>query len=504
MQNIGRAVLTTYEPEITYDNIIPILQKIMPLHEVDARQMQFLDNYEKGNQPLCRKKTYRPDIDIKEVDNVANEITDFKVSFQWGNPINIIQNGESSNPEIVEAISILNKCYDAEGIDDMTQDLARNVEITGRGYTYIDINTDENEVKDGGSYFKIRSIKPTNAFIVYSSYYFDKRPMLGVMYSEDDSGGKHISAFTKELRFELVDYEHDIRSGEKNPLGIIPIIEWKRSYDNMGCFERQIPAMDSLNLAWSDFMNDIDQNTQSIWHGNDIEFPKKTETDADGNEVETIEHPKSNDWVITQTLENGRAPFIKPLAVTYDYAGALNNIITKRALILQKCNVPQRNDNSGGSTGIAMDSATGWSAAETMANQQECIMRQSKMQEIKVALRAIKMCPYVPSDSPVLNLKFTDVKPNIKRSKTYELTVKTNAISALLGKGFSLQDTLEAIPVFEDNNQVIERSGAGVRKYQEANVFNGSAATQSDSRPFADYSDQEGNSPNIDGQQINN
>ena len=505
---IGRKILTTYEPVITYDNIIPILQKVLPQHQENANRITFLDNYEKGYQPIEREKTYRPDIDVRTNDNVANEVTNFKTSFHWGSPITFVQkeNGQDAEEDITKAIAILNSCYESENVRKKTQHLGRNVEIGCRGYTFIDVNTDKQDIEDGGSYFKFESLEPTNAFVVYSSNYFDKRPMIGVMYSQDDSGNKHITAFTKYYRFELLNFEHTERSGERNPLGMIPIIEWIRSYDNLGCFERQIPEMDALNLAICDLANDIDQNTQAIWHGNDIDFPKEIVTNEDGSQEEVEKHPKTNDWIITQTTPDGKTPFVKPLAVEYGYDGILNTIVTKRALILQKCNVPQRNDNSGGSTGIAMDSATGWSAAETEAQKQQNIMECCKMEEVKAVLRAIKICPYVPSDSPLLKLKPTDLQPSIKRSKTYELTVKTNAICALLAKGFDLQDAVSVAPMFEDNNQVIERSGEGVRKYQEANVFKNNTSNQQteEKRPFADYSDQEGNSPNIGSQQTNN
>ena len=66
---------------------------------------------------------------------------------------------------------------------------------------------------------------------------------------------------------------------------------------------------------------------------------------------------------------NPSIPFVKPLTIGYDYGGMLNNVISKRQLILQKCNVPQRNDNSGGSTGVAMSDATGWTQAEVEATK---------------------------------------------------------------------------------------------------------------------------------------
>jgi hypothetical protein len=119
------------------------------------------------------------------------------------------------------------------------------------------------------------------------------------------------------------------------------------------------------------------------------------------------------------------------------------------------------------------------------------------MNEVKAVLRAIKKCPYVPSDSPLLKLKAKDIQPNIKRSKTYELTVKTNALTTLLSHGFDLKDATQTVPLFEDNTQVIERSGLGVKKYQTAHVFGTEKQTE-EKRPFADTSDQIANSPNID------
>ena len=54
---------------------------------------------------------------------------------------------------------------------------------------------------------------------------------------------------------------------------MIPIIEWERADDRMGVFEREIPEINRLNLMLSDIGNDIDQETQMIWHTNDVEFP---------------------------------------------------------------------------------------------------------------------------------------------------------------------------------------------------------------------------------------
>lgn len=512
---LGRKEIYTDVEEVNSGNVISVLQSAMIDFMPNANDCDFLLKYEAGEQPLNRKKIYRSDIDCHCIDNIANEVTEFKLGFNWGNPITLVQRGEKENDslEIPKAISLLNECYESEQIKKKTQQLARFIEICGIGFTIIDINT---EYEDGDSYFKVDVLDPRSAFVVKSSRYLDHRPMMGVSFRKDENGNFHYTCFTRNERFEILNcckiingtprederiWKHDSRSGEDNPLHRIPITEWIRSHDRMGCFERQLSEMDNLNLLVSDFTNDIEQSTQAIWHANDVDFPKKRTENPDGSITEEDQHPKTNEWMLTRTTQDGKTPFVKPLEVDYDYNGMLNNIISRRALILQKCNVPQRNDNSGGSTGVAMSDATGWSAAESAACKEQNIIEGCKMEEVKSVLAAIKASTVISQSNPMLKLKYTDVQPNIKRQKTYELTVKVNAICSLLSHGFLLDDTITMIPLAEDPNQVIERSGAGVRKYQESNVFktDESKAESDEKRPFADYSDQEQNSPNIGG-----
>ena len=171
---------------------------------------------------------------------------------------------------------------------------------------------------------------------------------------------------------------------------------------------------------------------------------------------------------MTYTSPDGKQPFINPLAVTYDYSGMLNNIITRRQLILQKCNVPQRNDNSGGSTGIAMSDATGWTQAETSASKQQMITDSCKLEEVEVVLSAIATSPYVEQDNVLRKLHVSDVEPNIKRQKTYEMTTKANTIATLLSHGIRGDYVLNAVPFFDDPNEVWVGSRDLIEMYQNS------------------------------------
>lgn len=514
--SIGRIEIFTDEPEITSKNVIKVLQKAMPMHLINASRCDFLLRYEAGEQPLKRKKKYRSDIDINVSDNLANEITEFKIGFNHGNPITLVQRGERDrgSKKEEEAISLLNECFWSEKYEAKSQKRFRFMEITGLGFSYIDINT---EYQDGDSYFTYNTLDPRTTFIIKSRYYIDHRPMLAVSYREDEMGNRYYTCFSKLQRFEIsgelkitngkvekddkgnsiINWFEREKSGEKNPLEIIPIVEWPRSYDRMGCFERQIPEMDALNIAVSDFFNDVDQNCQAIFHANDIEFPK----DEQGDE----QHPKTNDWVVTNTTQDGKTPFINPIAIAYDYNGMLANISFRRGVILQKCNVPSRNDNSGGSTGIAMSDATGWTNAEVDAGKQDLIKDGCKMEEVKIALAAIKKSPYVPSDSPLLELRYSDTKANISRQKNYEMASKINTYATGVSHGISPKHMIPAINFFPDPQQVIADSEPFIERYLRSafNEQSNNSSSDLDKKPNADrlqqdYSDQIENSPMLD------
>jgi SPP1 family phage portal protein len=497
---IGRYEIFTDEREITSKNVIDVLQKSMAIHEKNRNNIQFLLEYEAGNQPILRRKTYRSDINCECVDNVANEVTEFNLGFKWAFPITLVQRGEPGNKS--KLISMVNDFYETQNIREKTQKLGRFVEICGIGYTYVD-----KAPKGYISPFKVEVLDPMFAFVVRSSYYIDRRIVLGVVYRQDSRGNKYFTCFTDKSRFEI-NSEYEVvngekttqatwkeakRSGEKNPLGVIPIIEWIRCHDRMGCFERQISEMNNLNLLISDFTNDVEQNTQAIWHTNDVDFPVEKVVDEEGKETERIKKPKSNDWMQTYTTQDGKTPFVKPLSIEYNYDGMLKNIITRRSLILQKCNVPQRNDNSGGSTGIAMSDATGWSSAESAASKQQNITECCKMEEVRVVLKAIGLSSEF---TELKELTEMDMQPSIKRQKNYELTTKVNFFATAVSHGINGLHALKAMNAFEDVNQVWEDSKELIEKYQSS-IFDKQETVKD--RLDGDYSDQTENSPMLKG-----
>jgi len=112
----GRVEIFTDEEIITRENIGDIVRKAMVEHEKNVAMMNFLLMYESGIQPIKRKKSYRPDIDCECIDNVANEISDFKLNFGWGNPMTfVMRENINTDNNIPRAVSDLNIFYEIQG-----------------------------------------------------------------------------------------------------------------------------------------------------------------------------------------------------------------------------------------------------------------------------------------------------------------------------------------------------------------------------------------------------
>lgn len=542
--SIGRAVIYTDEREITSENIIRVLQATFPIHLSNANRINELIEFEAGRQPQLRAKVTRTEIDSKCIDNVANEISEFKTSYVWGNPITLVQRGKKDSGKSKnenEGIARLNEAYSSEFLGKKQQELGYYVENTGVGYTFVDVNS---RWREGKSYFTYNVLDPRYTYIVRSSA-LGHKDMLDVSYSQDTQGHYHFTAFTDETRFEVnalhrdkpkddenlseyaknYDWSENNFSGQKNPLGIMPITEWTRSADRMGCFERQIPEMLELNQLWSDVSNQVGQTVNSVWWANNVEFPTETVTDTDGNETEVVSHPENGDWIETNTTRDGKDPKIAPLTIDFDYEGQLSNILAKRALILEKCQVPQRGDSSN-STGVATSAASGWDAAESSANKEQMFMESAKLHEVEVVLAALHASTDIESDNPMLELTYMDVEPSIKRQKNYELVSKANFFATMISHGVHPRALLKAMNAFADPEQVYidsekylemyinatfkkdENTGNGngyngYGFYQKGNANTGEGgsgeAAPNKDRMGQDESDQVKNSPNIKG-----
>lgn len=498
---LGRQKIFTDEKEITRDNIIPVLRKAYSKHQQNAREIQYLFNYERGKQPLKRQKVIRKEINCVVTDDIANYIKKFHIGYFWSSPIMLVQRGNKemhkTDSDIDSSgITALNEMLkNGENIGYKDQCMAEFVEIAGIGHRLIDIKTDFDDDdlfwNDAGEFVgslvNVYTLDSRYAFCVYNNGVGQKK-LMGVTFSKSD-GKIHFTCFTDKERFEISDW--DIDSVQRNPLKKVPIVEYERSFDRMGCFERSISEMDSLNIMVSDFTNDVAQHTQEIWWGNDLDFPE----DENGNP----KAPKSGQWVLTSSGAE-KNPKIQPLSSTADSQSTLSAIEKQRSWILQKCNVPIQYDSSGGgSTGVAMDISAGWSDTEVAAMQKQQMVDKGKREELNLILKAISLVPenIIPLDSPIRKVHSTDVDMKYNRKKNYDLATKANSFATLVSHGINGRHALKVVELFTDVEQVWVDSKDGIESYQKFAYEN--SANQADERNSSDLSDQVVNSPILAG-----
>lgn len=201
---------------------------------------------------------------------------------------------------------------------------------------------------------------------------------------------------------------------------MIPIVEYERSVDRTGCFERQISLMDNLNSMVSNFANDVAQKTQELWWGNDIDFPRDETT---GEYIK----PKSGQWLLTNSAGEGKNQKIQPLSSTFDSTPTLNAISDVRNQILKQCFVPmQYSSEGGGSTGTATDTMSGWNATAVDSARQEQLVSGPAREELILLLRAINLAPtkVLPADGPLRKIHSSDIDIHFTRQKNYDIKLQ--------------------------------------------------------------------------------
>nr|DAJ96649.1 MAG TPA: Portal [Caudoviricetes sp.] len=459
MELFGRKQIFCDKTNIDKTNILEVLSDAYFIHEQNRAEMLYLFEYVKGRQPILdREKQIRPEINEKIVDNMASEVLEFKLGYEFGSPISYVQRARKDIKSRNALFSFFKKLFTSDeskkedlrvsAINEMMVEeckaakdlqLAKDVKTCGVGYRLIL----PKKIKTGVSVFDLLVLNPMNTFVVYSNDAY-REPMLGVSYFPHRDGSITFGCYTKTSYFKI---EMGITKGfedwfeeQPNTLGMVPIIEYINDYDRMGCFERAIPLMDALNTTDSDRVNDIAQHVQNILWGDNVA-------------LDTEQYKKlRDDGMILTKSEQGRTATLKYLESVLNQSENQTLVDYVKQQILDITNTPSRSELSGGSTGSATNMSTGWMAAETDAKEKEQIWSASERRETAVILKIIKDSNEVDADIAELNL--SDIEIKFSRSRTYDLATKCNSLSALIGIGIDPLRAIEVVGLFTDPQQV--------------------------------------------------
>lgn len=420
----GRREIFTDVKEVTAGNIADVLKEAFAVHTLNAIEIKYLQDYEKGKQPILERiKEVRPEINFKTVENHAAEITAFKVGYVFGSPITFVQraNNDSINKKGEtddKNLSILNEMMFEEGKASQDQALGKDLAVCGVGYRIVL----PKERPTGISVFDMLRLNPNTAFVVkYNDMY--KRPAVGVSYvTLIDGTTVLVGAYTNTQYFELkgtVLGDFKLLSVKPNRMGIIPIIEYKNDNERMGCFERVLPLLDALNTATSDRLNGLAQFVQSILWMNNCDI-----------DTEQMNELKDKLGLLTKS-EPGNPASVQYLTATLDQAQTQTLIDYLYEQILQIAGVPGREQATGGNTGQAIMLSNGWQIAENHARSMEQTFTDSEREMLKVVLKIIGLV----SPDKISALRLSDIDVKFSRNRTDSLLVKTQGLMNQLQAG---------------------------------------------------------------------
>ena len=172
----GRRVITTDVAEITADNVVAVLEEAMKLHEKNRSEIDYLWKYFKGEQPILRrKKTVRPEICNKIVENRANEIVSFKTGYLCGEPIQYI--GRNCEESVTNNIGALNEYMFLVDKAALDQEVVEWGMICGTAYRMV-LDNSSYDVESDEAPFEMYTLDPRDTFVVYSND-VKRRRMLG-------------------------------------------------------------------------------------------------------------------------------------------------------------------------------------------------------------------------------------------------------------------------------------------------------------------------------------
>ena len=268
----GRLDIYASSDEITAENVVYELNTALPYHVQNLLQEDFLYWYRRNVQPILqRTKEVRPEILNIVQENHADESVAFKNGYFLTKPAFYVARESGDQGKVNRLNEYLYRSY-KHTADNKTVDWFHTV---GKGVILVEPDRNGDTETPVHAY----ALDPRSAFVVYSLKPGNE-PVMGVNMVVVDRVAK-FDVFTKNAVYHLTggatgrlmstqvnsDFlatAVSVESVEPNPLGLIPIIEYRYNSTNMGAFECVLPLLDSINNIVSNACDGVEQYIQSL------------------------------------------------------------------------------------------------------------------------------------------------------------------------------------------------------------------------------------------------
>lgn len=432
--NYGRTIIYTNQNRIDESNIVKELNNALAYHTQNATEIEYLDRYYRGDQPiLYRKKEVRPEVNNRVVMNLAYELVERKTAEMVAEPIKFVLRGTDDKKS--EEISQLNVILETENKHDADIDICRWRSICGTAYRFIGKN--ENKETMDISDFDISCENPLTTFVVY---YGNNKPAFSCQIRESEDGKKVYNCFT-DKQFFIIQGGKIVKKGI-NGNGAIPVIEYPNNSRRISDIEITIQLTDSINTLQSDRINGIEQFVASWVKFVNCEIDAKTFSAMRDSGALVV---KSNNG------DNGKADVdILSQELNQTEGQVVFNDLFEKFLSIQGLS-DRQSKNSGGDSGNAVSMRNGFTEASMRVAICEPVFKKSERMALRIILHRL-------STNKQFTLTVGDVEIHIDHNRTDNILTKSESLKMLLDSGINYKRAIKTVDLFSDPEQVASES----------------------------------------------
>lgn len=435
--NFGREIIKTNKSQINASNIVEELNKAIAIHNQNAIEINYLDRYYSGDQPiLYRKKVNRPEVNNKLVVNLSYELVERKVADICAEPIQYVLRGtdEKKSEEITE----LNITMDSESKQEVDIEICRWRSICGTAYRFIGNDDGNGDLLDESD-FSLSSEDPRYTFVVY---YSNNKPAFSCQIREDENNETIYFCYTANEWFDIRD-EKIFKQGI-NGNRAVPVIEYPNNARRLSDIEITIFITDGINKLQSDRINGVEQFVSAWIKFINCEIDKETFREMRQEGALVV---KSNNGA-----ENKADVDVMTNELNQTEGQVVFDDLFERFLSIQGL-ANRSNNNSGGDTGNAVNLRNGHYDAGLRTSINEPILKKSERMSLKIILNRLRI-------NKGFTLMPSDIVIHINHNKLDNLLTKSEALKMLLEAGVDYKRAIKTVDLFSDSEAVALESKA--------------------------------------------
>lgn len=431
--NFGRKIIYTRKSKITRNNIVEELEKALVIHRQNAIEIEYLDRYYRGDQPiLYRKKVNRPEVNNKITVNLAYELVERKTADICAEPIQYVLRGTDDKKS--EEITKLNITMDSESKQECDIDICRWRSICGTAYRFIGNDEEDDDLLDESDFY-LSSENPIYTFVVY---YSNGRPAFSCQIREDEDGAELYFIYTKGEWFKIQSGKI-IESGA-NGNGSIPVVEYPNNSRRLSDIEITLPITDAINTLQSDRINGIEQFVSAWVKFVNCEIDKDQFREMRQEGAIAVKSNSSDNKADVDIMTN---------ELNQTEGQVVFEDLFEKFLSIQ--GLSNRQATSSGDTGSAVQLRNGHFDNGLRTAINEPILKKAERMSLKLILNRLRI-------NQGFTLMPSDIEIHINHNKLDNMLIKAEVLQILLECGVNYKRAIKTVDMFSDSEQVAVES----------------------------------------------